>query len=86
MEHIRAERERFSTRLSEIPYLEPYPSQSNFVLCRVVGRDAAALKAALEREGILIRYYRIARLADHVRFTIGTPEQMEQVIEVLKSL
>ena len=43
---------------TRIPYLRPYPSQSNFILCQVIGRDAHALKLALEQEGILIRYYR----------------------------
>ena len=83
---IRAERERFIARLDEIPYLAPYPSQSNFVLCRVVGRNAGALQGALERQGILIRYYRTSGLDDHLRFTIGTPEQMDQVIAALSRL
>ena len=80
------ERERFSRMLKNIPFLSPYPSQSNFVLCKVLGRDAHDLKMTLEHQGILIRYYRTQRLNDHVRFTIGKPEQMDVVIAVLKSL
>lgn len=86
VERIVAERARFAARLAAIPYLHPYPSQSNFILCQVVGRDAAALKLALEGEGILIRYYRTQRLSDHVRFTVGTPEQTEAVIAALTRL
>ena len=78
------ERDRFSVLLSQIPYLRPYPSESNFILCRVVGREAEALKLALEEEGILIRYYRAPRLRDHVRFTVGTPEQVDAVIAALR--
>jgi len=83
---IVAERARFFDLLASIPYLRPYPSQANFILCKVVGRDAHALKLALEKEGILIRYYSSAGLSDHVRFTVGTPEQVDRVIEVLRWL
>ena len=80
------ERKRFFRRLDKVPYLRPYPSESNFVLCQVLGRDAEGLKLALEREGILIRYYRKPRLRDHVRFTIGKPAQMDTVIAALQRL
>lgn len=80
------ERERFAELLQGVSYLRPYPSQSNFILCRVMGREAEALKLALEREGILIRYYRQPGLTDHVRFTVGKPEQTDAVIAVLQRL
>jgi histidinol-phosphate aminotransferase len=80
------ERERLLPLLAEVPHLSPYPSRSNFVLCRVLGRDAMALKDALEQEGILIRYYRSARLRDHIRISVGTPEQTDTLIEVLRRI
>ncbi len=83
---IVAERARFSALLADIPYLQPYPSQANFILCKVVGRDARALKLALEGEGILVRYYSSAGLSDHIRITVGRPEQVDQVITVLKRI
>lgn len=86
VERLIAERARFFDLLKAIPYLRPYPSQSNFILCKVVGRDARALKLALEQEGILIRYYSSTGLSDHVRFTVGKPEQMDRVIEVLRQI
>jgi histidinol-phosphate aminotransferase len=52
----------------------------------VIDRDAHALKLALEQEGILIRYYRKPRLSDHVRFTVGKPEQTDAVIAALRKL
>ena len=51
------ERERLFRELAKFPFLRPYPSQANFVLCRVVGRDAKALKEALAGRGILVRHY-----------------------------
>jgi histidinol-phosphate aminotransferase len=80
------ERERLWKLLEAIPYLRPYPSHSNFILCQVIGRDAHALKLALEGKGILIRYYRTPRLQDHVRFTVGRPEQTEALILALRKL
>ena len=83
---IVAERERLKEALSQLPYLRPYPSYANFILCRVLGREAHTLKQALAARGILIRYYAFPGLADHVRFSVGTPEQTERVIAELKSL
>jgi histidinol-phosphate aminotransferase len=79
-----AERERLYRGLQAIDYLRPYPSQSNFVLNRVRGRDAAELKMALERRGILIRYYRTPGLQDCIRISVGTPEQNGRVLAALQ--
>jgi histidinol-phosphate aminotransferase len=83
---IVAERERLLEALRALPYLRPYPSRANFVLCRVVGRDARALKEALAARGILIRYYASPGLTDHVRFSVGTPEQTERLLAELRIL
>lgn len=39
------ERERLFSLLKEVPYLNPYPSYSNFILCNVTsGKDPKKLK------------------------------------------
>lgn len=39
------ERERLFNLLKEVPFLNPYPSHSNFILCEVAsGMDAKKLK------------------------------------------
>src|SRR5687767_13748369 len=43
VELLKTERARLFATLQEIPYLEPYPTQSNFILCKVIERDAAEL-------------------------------------------
>ncbi len=83
---IVAERERLAEALSEIPYLRPYPSHSNFILCRVVGRDTRALKEVLAARGILIRYYDSPGLTDHIRVSVGTPEHTDRLITELRRL
>ncbi len=81
-----AERNRMAEALSELPFLKVYPSRANFVLCRVVGRDARALKLALEREGILVRYFDKPGLADCIRVSAGKPEHTDALIGALKKL
>jgi histidinol-phosphate aminotransferase len=81
-----AERERLAQRLAEISYLRPYPSQSTYVLCQVTDRDAHGLKQALERKGILIRYYSTPRLRDHIRVSVGRPDQTDKLVDVLRRI
>ena len=86
VDKIIAERERLYQGLCGIEYLRPYPSRSNFILCRVVGRDAHELKHALARQGILVRYYSSAGLSDHIRVSVGLPEHTERLLDVLGKL
>jgi len=79
-----AEREVLYAGLQSIEALHPYPTHSNFVLNRVEGREAGELKAALERQGILVRYYRQPGLEDHIRISVGTPEQNGRVLAALR--
>ena len=79
------ERERLYSALRNFDFLEPYPSEANFILSRVVGRDAAGLKAALAERGILIRYFNTPRLQDHVRISVGKPSQTSALLDALES-
>jgi len=80
------ERERLRRELGTIPYLRPYPSQGNFVLCQVEGRSAGQLKAALEREGVLVRHFGKPGLDDCIRISVGKPEQTDALVSVLRRL
>ncbi len=83
---IIAERERLFTRLNEIPWLVPYPSQANFILCRVEGKDARSLKNQLAHQGILLRYFNKPGLQDTIRISVGTPAQNDILIHALKNI
>ena len=78
------ERERLYSALRNFDFVEPYPSEANFILSRVVGRDAAGLKAALAERGILIRYFNTPRLQDHVRISVGKPSQTSILLDALE--
>ncbi len=84
VQRIVAERERLCAELGKLDFLHPYPSQSNFILCRVLGRDARQLKLSLEREGILIRYFGKPGLRDCIRISVGKPDQTEALLQALR--
>lgn len=81
---IKAERNRLFAALQTIPYLHPYPTQANFVLCRVLERDARTLKQALEQQGILVRYYNKPGLDNCIRISVGRPEQTDRLMTVFR--
>jgi histidinol-phosphate aminotransferase len=86
VQRIVAERERLYTELSKFDFLHPYPSRSNFILCRVLGRDARQLKLFLEREGILVRYFDKPYLRDCIRISVGKPEHTDALLAVLSRM
>jgi len=83
---IKAERNRLLAALQTIAYLHPYPTQANFILCRVLERDARALKQTLEQHGILVRYYNKAGLDNCIRISVGRPEQTDRLLAVLRGI
>jgi histidinol-phosphate aminotransferase len=87
VEKIKRERTRLVSALHEIKYLKPYPTQSNFILCQVNGRDAAELKSRLaEEHGVFIRYFNKPGLRDHIRISVGRPQDTDILIKALKDL
>lgn len=86
VETLKAERRRLSAILATIPYLQPQPSEANFVLCHVDGRDALAVKLALEQRGILVRHYKKPGLNNCIRISVGRPEQTDRLIETLRAI
>jgi len=84
VQRVVIERDRLFAQLQTIGYLHPYPSQANFILCRVLGRDARELKLALETEGILIRHFRKPSLDDCIRISVGRPDQTNALLAALR--
>lgn len=81
---LKAERERLYSELGQIPFLRPYPSQANFVLCRVAGRSAADLRRQLAERGILVRYYDKPGLQNCIRISAGKPEDTSKLLETFQ--
>ena len=84
---LKEERDRLYHRLRQFPYLQPYPSEANFILCHVTGRPALDLKNDLAaRYGILLRYYHTSLLKDTVRVSVGRPQDTGALIQALEEL
>jgi histidinol-phosphate aminotransferase len=83
---IVAERERMMRELAQLGFLRPFPSHANFILCRVIGRDARAVSDALAARGILIRAFSAPRLCEYIRIAIGRPEENDAVLKALRDL
>ena len=83
---IVAERNRLFEALQQIGFLEPVPTRSNFILCRVNGRSAHKLKLNLEQHGILVRYFNKPSLDNCIRISAGRPQDTDKVVGVLQKL
>jgi len=63
------------------------PSSANFVFARVPeGCSARELAQQLRDNRILVRHFDKPRISEYLRITIGTDEQMSQLVKVLKTL
>jgi histidinol-phosphate aminotransferase len=83
---IVAERERLSTELAKLGWIQPLPSRANFILSRVIGRTGKDVRDALQARGILIRAFGSPRLREYIRVAIGKPEENEMVLKALREL
>ena len=78
-------REKVSEELRKIG-LTVLPSKANFIFVRCPGRTGKEIYTGLRTKGILVRYWDTPRIRDYVRITIGTPEQMDLLIDQLSCL
>jgi len=83
---IVAERERMAQSLAQVPWLEVYPSRANFLLCRVRGREARAVWEGLRRRGVLVRRYGHPSLGQHLRISVGRPQDTDRLLAALREL
>jgi histidinol-phosphate aminotransferase len=81
-----AQRERLQVELARFPFLHPYPSRANFLLCRVSGLVARQLWEALRRRGVLVRYFEQPGLDDCIRVSSGTPDQVDALLAALRQI
>ncbi len=61
------------------------PSQANFVFAKPAQNNAAELAQKLREHKILVRHFTAPRINQFLRITVGTDEQMQRLVEVLKS-
>lgn len=84
-QQVIANRESVVAGLTALGF-EVLPSKANFVFARHPGKDAAGLAAGLREQGVIVRHFKQARIAQFLRITIGTPEQNQALLDALKPL
>lgn len=62
------------------------PSCANFVFARHPRVGAAVLYGELRQREILVRHFDLPRIHEHLRISIGTDEEMQQLIASLEGL
>ncbi|RRS03007.1 histidinol-phosphate transaminase [Aquabacterium soli] len=78
-------RSALSTSLRELGF-EVLPSSTNFVFARHPGFDAGWLAQGLKQRAILVRHFRLPRIEQFLRITVGTDEDCAALLAALRDL
>ena len=76
----------YTTRELEELGFSVLPSRTNFVFAKHPGMDGGVLYQKLKDRGILVRHFTKDRIADYNRITIGTRQQMEQLVQTVSQI
>lgn len=82
---IQSSRKRLSSALRRLGY-DVYPSQANFILVRKAGQNLKPIYQELKRRMILVRYFDLPGLRDCLRITVGTPEEIQTLVDQMVAL
>lgn len=82
---IIATREQTALELVELGF-DVLPSKSNFLFVAPQGMAAQVLFQKLKDRGVLVRYFNKPRINRYLRISIGTDEEMAQMISLMKEL
>ncbi|MCP1606260.1 histidinol-phosphate aminotransferase [Pseudomonas citronellolis] len=77
-------REKLVGELSGMGF-EVLPSAANFIFARHPRHDAAELAAGLREQGVIVRHFKQARIAQFLRISIGTEEQNQALLDALRT-
>ncbi len=80
-----ASRESLVGQLTEIGF-DVLPSAANFIFARHPQRDAGELAQALRAESIIVRHFRLPRIDQFLRITVGSDEQCSSLVAALRRL
>ena len=83
---IAGTREKLAELLADVPWIAPYPSEANFILCRLDGVDAVEVKERLARRGIFVRYFDTPALRNHLRISVGLERHNEPLVRALREI
>ncbi len=78
-------RERTAEELKRIGF-RVLPSKTNFLFAKHPAIGGYELYRALYDRGVLVRHFNTPKLKDYNRITVGSPEQMEELLRNLKEI
>lgn len=87
-EAIRQARGELFAALGRIQGITPYPSEANFILCRLPAGRAPSVHAGLQRAGVLVKNLHGSHplLQDCLRITVGSEEENTLMLDALQSV
>ncbi len=62
------------------------PLAANFVFAKHPAHDAATLAAALRTKEILVCHFKLPRIDQHLRISIGTPDECDALVAALSGI
>ena len=82
---VSATRDRAADELRALGFTV-LPSLTNFLFVTHPEKKAPEIFAALREKGIFIRYFKLPRIDNYLRITVGTDAQMDALIAALKAI
>jgi histidinol-phosphate aminotransferase len=82
---VREQRQRLERELAGMGFTV-FPSGANFLLARAPGGKAGAIYEKLLERKILVRYFKLRRLDDCLRISVGTEMEMTTLLDALRDI
>ena len=82
---VMATRDRLLGQLEGLGF-QVLPSAANFIFARHPQQDALALAQALRQRSIIVRHFRLPRIEQHLRITIGTDRECAALVDALRAI
>ena len=80
-----ATRDTLTTELRSLGF-EVLPSAANFIFARHPQRDAAQLALALREQNIIVRHFKLPRIDQFLRITVGTAAECAALMATLRNI
>ncbi|PAS97255.1 MAG: histidinol-phosphate transaminase [Candidatus Dactylopiibacterium carminicum] len=74
------------TRQMQAQGFEVLPSAANFIFARHPEQDAAELAAALRTRSIIVRHFKLPRIDQYLRISIGTDTECQLLVKALTEI
>ena len=62
------------------------PSMANFLFVQHPGYDAEQLAKELRQRKIIVRYFKLPRINQHLRISVGTEEQCQILVDACREI